>query len=222
MSGSTCVATVIGDVLGSREAADRGALHRALEHAVAAVNTEFHPVEPLRITVGDEYQGAFAGIGDALRAAFRLRLHLHASIEVAVRHGIGWGPVHVLSDEPRVEDGPGWWAARAAIDAVHEAESRPTSRTLRTAYECAEGYAGPDPAAINAALVARDQLLAGLGAESVSVVVGMLEGMSQRHLAEQLGVSPSAVSQRIRRDGLAALVRVDELFAGIAGDQGRA
>ena len=33
---------------------------------------------------------------------------------VDVRHGIGWGPVSVLGEEPRVEDGPGWWAARAS------------------------------------------------------------------------------------------------------------
>ncbi|QYJ05355.1 SatD family protein [Nocardioides panacisoli] len=222
MTATTVVATVIGDVLGSRGAEDRPALHEALAAALAEVNDETDPVAPLRITVGDEYQGAFADVGSALRAAFRLRLRLQESADVAVRHGVGWGPVEVLSEEPRVEDGPGWWSARTAIETVHDAEERPASRALRTAYHRADGCRGPDPAAVNAALVARDQLVAGLGPESVSVVGGMLAGMSQRHLAEQLGVSASAVSQRIRRDGLAAVVRVDELLAGLDDPEGEA
>lgn len=205
------IATLIGDVVASRRVGDRGALHQSLAAVLDAANDELRPVADLRITVGDEFQGTFATVGEALRAALRLRLMLQPGVDV--RHGVGWGPVTVLSEEPRVEDGPGWWAARTAIEDVHVAESRAASRGLRTAYERAEGVVGPDPAAVNAALVARDQLLAGVGEESLSVVSGMLRGVSQREIAAELGVSASAVSQRIRRDGLAAVVRVDELFA---------
>ena len=207
------VATVIGDVVGSRASDDRGALHDALERALAEANEAHAPAVPLRITVGDEYQGCFATVGAALSAALRLRLALAPVTDV--RHGVGYGAVRVLSEEPRVEDGPGWWAARAAIDAVHAAETRAASRSLRTAYRLAEGTDGPEPAAVNAALVARDELLASAGAPSLSVVSGMLGGMSQQQIAEELGVSPSAVSQRVRRDGLAAVVRVDELLGEV-------
>ncbi len=203
-------AALIGDVVASRGVDDRSALHEALTATLEATNRELVPAVPLRITVGDEYQGCFATVGGALRAALRLRLALQPDVDV--RHGVGWGPVSVLSEEPRVEDGPGWWAARAAIETVHAAEARAASRGLRTAYERAGGSPGPDPAAVNAALVARDQLLAGVGEQSLSVVSGMLRGVSQRRIAAELGVSASAVSQRIRRDGLAAVVRVDELF----------
>jgi hypothetical protein len=212
MDPDRSVATLIGDVIESRATADRGALHAALGGALSGLSGPA-PVSPLRITVGDEYQGVFATVGDALRAALRLRLALHP--EVDVRHGIGWGGVTVLSEEPRVEDGPGWWAARAAIEAVHEDEGRAASRGLRTAYRRADGADGPDPAAVNAALVARDQLLAGVGAPSLSVIAGMLAGMTQQEIAGDLEVSPSAVSQRIRRDGLAAVVRVDELLGQV-------
>lgn len=202
------VATLIGDVVGSRTARDRRRLHDALTAALDRLNREYAPATALRLTVGDEYQGAFTTVGEAIGTALRLRVLL--APEIDVRHGIGWGEVRVLEEDPRVEDGPGWWAARTAIEGVAEAERRPATRGLRTAYETAGG--GPAPDAVNAALVTRDELLAGLGEESLSVVAGMLAGMSQKEIAADLGVTPSAVSQRVRRDGLAAVVRADELL----------
>lgn len=202
------LATLIGDVVGSRRLADRDALHRLLVDALTQVNDELDPLTPLRVTVGDEYQGAFAAVGEAARATLRLRLLL--APEVDVRHGIGWGEVRTLSDAPRVEDGPGWWSAREAIERVARQQREPARVRLRTGYLPADGSIGaPDPAALDAALTARDELLGRLDPVSVSVLAGMLRGMSQRDLAHSLGISPSAVSQRVRRDGLAVLVDVD-------------
>lgn len=209
------VSTLIGDVVGSRRAGDRAVVHRALAEAVSAVNAAFAPATPLRITIGDEYQGAFASVGDALQASLRLHVALRAD-GVDVRHGLGWGPVTVLTAEPRVEDGPGWWAAREAIEIVAAAQRHAASRRLRTAYRRAEGVDGPDPAAVNAALVGRDELVGGVDDRGLSVVSGMLAGMSQAQISAQLGISASAVSQRVRREGIGALVRVDRLL-GEAG-----
>jgi DNA-binding transcriptional LysR family regulator len=211
------LAALIGDLVGSRTAGDRAALHAAMLGAIDRINAELGPVTPVRITVGDEYQGCFATVGEALRAALRLRLALLPDVDV--RHGVGWGRVTVLSDEPRVEDGPAWWAARTAIEEVAAAQARSASRSLRTAFRRAEDLEGPDEgpdeAAVNAALVARDALLASAGRQSLSVLAGMLAGMSQQQIAARLGVTPSAVSQRVRRDGLAALVRSDELLGSV-------
>lgn len=202
------VATLIGDVVGSRGVADRDGLYARLDRTLAEVNEAFRPMTPLRITVGDEYQGAFAGVGDALRASLRLRLALLPDLDV--RHGLGWGEVTVVTDQPRVEDGPGWWAARDAIDAVHRAESQPGSRSRRTAYRRAEPANGPEPAIVEAMLVLRDQMVGDLSERSLSVLRGLLEGSTQREIADDLGITASAVSQRVRADGLAALVAADE------------
>ncbi|GAB2982729.1 SatD family protein [Nocardioides montaniterrae] len=204
-------ATLIGDVVASRTASDRAALHDAVEAAIAEINATCSPTVALRITVGDEYQGCFATVGLAARATLRLRLALAPGFEV--RHGIGWGTVRTLAEEPRVEDGPGWWVAREAIEHVAHAQTRAASRTLRTAYR-RDGEDGPDPDLVNAVLVGRDELLAGTDERSVSVLSGMLEDMSQQEIAQRLGVSASAVSQRVRRDGLAALVTMDRLLGG--------
>ncbi len=119
------IATLIGDVLSSREAGDRAALHHRLQALLDEVNGAFAPVTPLRFTVGDEYQGAFATVGRA-----------------------------------QEQD--------------------------------------------------RDERVGGLSDRSVSVLRGLLGGSTQREIAEELGISPSAISQRVRADGLAALVAADE------------
>lgn len=200
-------ATLIGDVVASRGAGDRSALHGRLTTLLDSVNAAWTPTTPLRITVGDEFQGAYATVGQALQASLRLRIGLLPGHDV--RHGLGWGEVAVLQDEPRVEDGPGWWAARDAIHEVQRAQERPASRYRRTVFRVAPDVAGPDQHLVEAALLLRDAAVGRLSARSLSILRGLLEGHTQRDLAEALGITPSAVSQRVRADGLAALVAAD-------------
>lgn len=203
------VATLIGDVVGSRSTASRPALHARMLDLLAEANAE-RPLVPLRITVGDEFQGCFADLGGALRAVRVLRL---AGLpDVDLRFGIGWGQVAVLQEEPRVEDGPGWWAAREAIEAVADDATRAGRRLTRSAYRCAEGAAGPSVPAVNAALLLRDQVIGGLSPRSLSVVRGLLGGRTQGEIAGDLAVSASAVSQRVRNDGLAMLVASEAML----------
>lgn len=204
------VATVIGDVVGSRSAASRAGLHERLLALTASVNASAAPVTPLRITVGDEFQGCFASVGQALVAVRELRLA--ALPDVDLRFGIGWGAISVLQEEPRVEDGPGWWAAREAIERVASDARRAGHRNLRSAYRRSAGVEGPDESAVNAALLLRDQLVGGLSQRSVSVLRGLLEGRTQGEIAEAEGVSASAVSQRVRNDGLAMLLAAEDLL----------
>ncbi|KRF34107.1 SatD family protein [Nocardioides sp. Soil805] len=207
--------TLIGDLIGSRGSTDRRALHATFAAVLERVNAELRPPTPVRMQVGDEYQGVFASLGDALHASLTVRLALLPDADV--RHGIGRGSIEVLSEDPRVEDGPGWWAARAAIGRVEQAERRPGERSLRTAYVARPDTAVLDPAAsseeaaVNAALVLRDHLVSSLSQRSLSVLRGLLVGESQRDLAEALGISPSAVSQRVRADGLAAIIAAHDL-----------
>lgn len=207
------VATVIGDLVASRTTSDRARVHEAFADHIEVINRERQPVTPLRITVGDEFQGAFETVGAAIQAAFRLRIALAPVVDI--RHGIGWGETRVLRDDPRVEDGEGWWVARDAIETAEDAASKAASRSVRTWYQPAEGAGGPDPAAINAALISRDELFSRLDPSSVSVLSGMLSAMSQKAIAAELDITPSAVSQRIRRDGIAVIVRADELLGEI-------
>ena len=204
------VAAVIGDLVGSRTSLDRAGLHRRLVGVLEEANDLLAPVVPLRVTAGDEFQGCFTTVGRAVHATLWLRLALVPDTDL--RHGIGWGAASVLTEEPRVEDGPAWWAARAAIESAERDAERAGTRLVRTAYRLADGAAGPDPQAVNAALICRDQLVGSASERSVRLLRGALAGHSQAELAAQEGVSASAVSQRMRHDGLAVLLAADAML----------
>ncbi|MBV9830824.1 MAG: winged helix-turn-helix transcriptional regulator [Marmoricola sp.] len=208
------MATLIGDLVHSRRSADRAGLHARLTEALAIANAGEGMISPLRITVGDEYQGTFASLPDAVRAAWRLRVRMLP--ECDVRQGLGWGEVRVLQEDPPVEDGPGWWVARDAVHVVELAQERPATAWRRTAYRRVEDAAGPDPRWVESMLVLCDQAVGGLSPRSLSVLDGLLEGRTQREIAEQLGITPSAVSQRVRADGLGAMVAAEALMGGVA------
>lgn len=202
----SCV--VLGDVVGSRRAPDRAALHHTLAEVLARANERFSG--DLRVTVGDEYQGHLPTIGQALAATWWIRLHLAPGVDV--RHGIGLGPTAVLDDATGIEDGPGWWAAREAIEDAERRAARARSRATRDRLVAAAD-SDRDPGlvvALNAALSARDELTSRLDERSVSVLRGLLEGRSQREIAEREGISASAVSQRMRTDALGMLLDMQE------------
>jgi hypothetical protein len=202
-------AVLLADLVASRAVPDRAALHRRVEEVLERANRQLRPVTPLRVTVGDEYQGAFATVGQALRAATWLRVELAVGDpSVEVRHGVAWGTAQLLRGDPPVEDGPAWWAARDAVEEAEAASRRPGSATRRTAYRRVDDD-GPDPALVEALLLCQDHLLGSLSSRSLRLLRGLLAGRSQAGLAEDEGVSASAVSQRVRRDGLATMVEVD-------------
>ena len=217
---SRCV--VIGDLVASRRSADRRSLQQALNAALADVDETCPSVSGLRVTVGDEFQGSYRSLGDALEVALRVRIRLLP--EGDVRVGIGRGPVTVLDAERGIEDGPGWWAARAALVAVEEAAERSPTRLLRTGVRTAAGVgadAVEDPgadetglgAAVNAALLCRDHLVGSLSQRSLRLLEGLMHpDTTQAALAEREGVSASAVSQRVRIDGIGAVLAAQALL----------
>jgi hypothetical protein len=213
MKSDTSPCVVIGDIVGSRTATDRRGVHDHLVDALATVRAVLPPERGMRVTVGDEFQGVYRTLGEALEATFLLRLH--ALPEVDVRIGVGRGEVTVLEEARGIEDGPGWWAARDAVEAAERAADRAATRTSRTAYRSAE----PDPRedAVNAALLCRDHLVGSVDERSVRLLRGMMEPeTTQAELAEREGVSASAVSQRVRSDGLGAVLAAQALLRRLA------
>jgi len=206
------MATLIGDVVASRRADDREVLHRRLTALLADVNEVCAPTTPLRITVGDEFQGTFETVGQALQASLRLRIGLLPDHDM--RHGIGWGEVKVLQQDPRVEDGPGWWAAREAIEWTASAQRQPGLALVRTSLRAAP-ETRTDVDAINAALICRDHLLGSIDDRSTRIVKALLENRTKKDIAATEGISPSAVSQRSGRDGLDLIVVASEYLRSL-------
>lgn len=203
---------LIGDVVASRQSKDRKGLHRALERALADTNDRVEHVEALEVTVGDEFQGVYPHLGAALDAALRTRLALRPAAES--RYGLGRGATTTLDKARGIKDGPGWWAAREAIVEVENIATRAALEHVHTAYRLADGEAD-DPGtvlAVEAALQCQDHMVGSLSERSARLLKGLLDGMTQRELAEAEGITPSAVSQRVRADGLAVIVRCHDLL----------
>jgi len=209
-TSSRPVATLIGDVVRSRKAPDRLALHERIRAALAAVSARTTPLDSVHVTVGDEFQGSYARLGQAIEAAILLRLELLPDFET--RYGIGWGTVSKLDDT--TQDGPAWWTARDAIEWVAKAEQQPETRFVRTAYRSAEP-AEPTTDAVNAALLCRDQLIGMWNERSLRIMRGLMSGRTQAELAISEGISPSAVSQRIRTDGLGIVLTASGWLADL-------
>ena len=191
------LATLIGDVVGSRAFPDRRELHRRLSAALAAVAGD--AVDAPRLTVGDEFQGTYRTVGHAIDAALTLRLSL--APEIDIRFGIGWGDVAKLDDDSGIQDGPGWWAAREAIEWTAATQQHSGSSLVRTAFRNRTGT-GAEPHAVNAALMCRDHLLGSLDERSLRILTGVRAGRSKKELAMTEGISASAVSQRANRTGV--------------------
>jgi SatD family protein len=203
-------ATLIGDVVGSRTVADRAGAHRLLTKALRGVAKD--AIDPPAFTVGDEFQGAFASVGLAIAAALSLRLAVAPDIDV--RFGIGWGTVTMLDETAGIQDGPGWWAAREAIEWTASAQRQPGLALVRTSYRVNDdGRADVD--AVNAALFCRDHLLGSLDDRSTRIVKALLDNQTKKDIAASEGISPSAVSQRASRDGLDLIVLASEYLGSV-------
>lgn len=209
---------VIGDVIGSRAVPDRRALHTALTAALGQVNDTIAASGPLTVTVGDEFQGSYGRLGEALAATVLVRLSLAPDADA--RFGIGRGPITVLEQDGGrvVQDGPGWWAAREAIEAARADEQSPTGRGVHTVYRAAGGDQSPAPDLINALLITRDLAISRLSPRSLTILRDLLSDRSQTMVAKDLGISQSAVSQIAARDGLYAIRAAHRLARDLGGD----
>ncbi|KQQ52242.1 SatD family protein [Plantibacter sp. Leaf314] len=208
---------VIVDISRSKEHEDRVALQRTVEHALAQAGERVAARQPFVPTVGDEFQAVFADLPAALLASLLVRLELPAGVDC--RFGLGFGAVREIGAGPNVplQDGPGWWAARAAIDRAraHEYARLPELRTW-FAVGGTRDHA-PDEALVNAYLLGRDHLVGKMSDRGRRLLLGKLSGRTQRELAEREGVSASAVSQTVRAQGVLAVFEGQRLMTEVLG-----
>jgi len=189
---------LLGDIVESRRTADRQKLHADIVAVLERVNAQHPVVDPAVITLGDEFQGVYATLGEALTAAFHIRAGLRPH---DVRFGLGRGDIQTLDPARGIHDGPAYWAARDAIVEAETMAGRAALRVTRTIFRSPD-----DPVAlvtaVNAALLALDQVLGSLSVVSWRILAGRLDGLTQKQIAEREGITPSAVSQRVRGDGI--------------------
>lgn len=227
-------ASLIGDVIGSRRRQPQ--VRHEVQSALDQANDQVEAIQPMQFTIGDEFQGVYRRIGQALNAALLVRLQLHKTVDV--RFGIGWGEFTQWSPgrEPFEQDGPVWWTARAALEVVRKSErSLGSPAALRTAVrfdtnpdvdertEEAETVTRdglPLPGAIDLGLnrlidlvaMFRDQVAHRLDKRDAELVLSILAGSTVTEAARQAGISQQAASRRLGVNGGYALKRSWDLL----------
>ena len=197
---SLCYA-VIGDLVGSREQPSRARAQEQLVTALSEVNERLPAVQPLEPTIGDELQGVYSDLRDALYATVLVRLALPDGMDC--RFGVGAGELEIVgsSHYGLTQDGPAWWSAREAIDDVktlHRSLPGLRTRIVRTGSEAGD--------IVNAYLMCRDAIVSDFDARQRRIALGVIDGKTLAAIAQDEGISTSAVSQR-HRGGINVLVQ---------------
>ncbi len=195
-------ATIVGDVIASRQAGEREELQQVLRRSLGAVNDSVPPVQPLTITIGDEFQGAYLRMEDALRGSLLLQLQLKGTADI--RAGLGWGELFFGEEtSPLDQDGPCWWRAREALEWIGRlGGSRGVARSRRTACRTGTSW----DSTLNGYLAMRDEVMSGIDETDARIIFGLLAGQSQTEIAAQLHMNKSSVNRRVQGHGLLAVV----------------
>lgn len=232
---------VIGDLVKSRQARRRDELQMDMERALKFANRLTSPADALAPSLGDEFQGLYGSIDEALAATLIVQLCLGPR---RVRIGVGAGRVSIYRGDsvPFRQDGSAWWAARDAIEATDvgvgvcsrfrsHSPNSVRSRLRRSGgvvweqlplpgferYLPDEKYPVSHPGGlVNAFLTSRDAYLLSLGGRDRRIGLRLIEGASQERIGEEEAISQSAVSQRVARSTLRAL---PTSFRNLQGDQ---
>lgn len=201
---------VTADIIGSRGLRDRTGAQRAFDEAISRVEQDL-PVatQGLRPTVGDEQQAVYPTLEAAVGAILLLRLTLPDGVEF--RYGIGIGDVGRIPSSASAEgipDGPGWWAARTAIEHVETLQKRaaPQARSWIVAHESVGEQHAETVRWANAHLLARDEIVGAMSERVRRLTYGRCLSRTQRELAADEGITQSAVSQALASAGSAAVV----------------
>lgn len=209
MPADAPVATLIGDLVASRTHVDRGRLQATARETLAWANEQLRPVQALEMTLGDEFQGTFATPADVVEASLFLRLALLTHTWGAdSRYGLGWGEIQVFnpSRSPVSQDGPGWWAARGAIERVKEQASRSSGSYVRTFFASQPRAKDPWAGAMDAFLLMRDATVDRMSPRQHRLMLGLINGRTQDDLAKQESITQGAISQALRRSGALAII----------------
>ncbi|MEW6568398.1 MAG: SatD family protein [Chloroflexota bacterium] len=192
---------VIGDVISSRETADRSALQERLQAAISVMNELFRAslASSFVLTLGDEFQGLLKAPEELARLLARCRVELFPT---EVRFGIGVGPLDTpLEPLSLGMDGPCFHRAR---EAVERASNRETYVEVSTTGDSTNQPVFSIYALLSAALRRR-------WTERQRHVVDLtMAGLEGKEIAARLAITPSAVSQHLRAAGASAIMEATQ------------
>lgn len=205
---------IIGDLVRSREMADRAAVQLRFRRAVEEVNHTVgdHLAVPLKVTAGDEVQA----VTDHPEALVDVMVALSdALVPEGLAWGWGYGELTTdLGDDVSLLDGPCLHRAREAVEAAKK----------RSSWLEISGMSEPSGQVLSALMNLIGSIRSGW-TERQAEVVRVSRGRLQIETAERLGVDPSTVSRTLSAAHASRVVAGEEaaraLLRSLAGSPDR-
>ncbi|MFW5882815.1 MAG: SatD family protein [Verrucomicrobiota bacterium] len=190
---------LIGDLVGSREAAERAALQTQLKKACTAASkvarAEKRLLSPYTITLGDEFQAVLSRGTGLFGDCLRIQEMLYPE---CFRIGLGVGEISTpINRKAALEmDGEAFYKAREAIDALKRSGER-----VHLACSAPADWLN------TFASLAWHNLENSRSVTRIQIARRLLAGCSGREIAAELGLSEGTVSGSIERGALQTLCR---------------
>lgn len=199
---------MIGDLVSSRSIPARERFQQQFMQVISSINTRFESSIASRftVTVGDEFQGLLGDASEICRLMDALITELYP---VKVRFGIGIGSISTAID-PKLSlgaDGPAYWAARRAIEYIHDHNDYGSSRTYLYTSDPAQSRL------INSALAANGLILDGWRSTQMEVLQALVDSdlyaddFEQVKLADYMNLTPASLQKRIKGSGVKIYIR---------------
>lgn len=196
---------VIGDIVDSRQLEDRYLVQEQLKQVIEDINTKYREdlAAGFVLTLGDEFQGLFNQGEHLLEVLDYIRLKMYP---VKVRFGVGFGDMTTAIDPARAigADGPAFYAARAAINAIKDLGGRyesPISDVVIRTYN--RQIKESQPLALVDELLSAASLIEHKWTSKQREIIELLslQALSQREIGQVLEVSQANVHGRIASSG---------------------
>lgn len=183
----------IGDLSGSRDLARERRQHvqDQLSHLVEGLNSDFQEalLSLFTITLGDEFQGLLGDPGVIPEVLWRLRRNL-PSVEIWA--GVGFGTLDTgLKEHAIGMDGPVFHRAR---EGVGRARKEDIHGGVFVGF-------GDDDAVLTGLARLLDHQRSSFSGAQMEAIEGVRSGYSQSEIAAEAGVTPQAISKRLRTAG---------------------
>jgi hypothetical protein len=199
---------MIGDLVSSRSIPAREKFQKQFMQVINTLNARFEPWTASRftVTVGDEFQGLLADASQICRLMDTVITELYP---VKVRFGIGIGSISTAID-PKLSlgaDGPAYWAARRAIEYIHDHNDYGSSRSCLYTSDPAQSRL------INSALAANGLILDGWRNTQMEVLRALVDSdlyaddFEQVKLADYMNLTPGSLQKRIKGSGVKVYIR---------------
>ncbi|NMA85881.1 MAG: DNA-binding protein [Tissierellia bacterium] len=200
--GKQILIAIIGDIIGSKTIENRNKIQNKLNKILQEVNTEYaqYIASKWTITLGDEFQV----LTKPNLEIFKMLDYISYKMEpINIRFGIGLGEIYTdINYEISIgADGPAFWHARHAIEYIHDNNNYGNSKVIFKSNS-------KNDEIINNLLNYTDWMKENWTDTQKEVLYALLEkniyseNFKQKSLANEMGLSESAISKRIKSSGI--------------------